>query len=187
MTLWPDAARAQIKVGPDREIHQVYPTAKQISRDLWYSLVSQATRELTICHYSPYWLKREVRDFEGTLRRVATSGTRIRFVTGDPDNPIVAASEAATGNPLPLSMRIRAVHHMLHPLKDVVEVRQNALGYGRSVLRSDDQALMNWWLYAGENGDYPSFHVRRHQDGGMFDQLLIHLERLWDDATPVWE
>jgi hypothetical protein len=71
----------------------------------------------------------------------------------------------------------------LEPLRDVVEVRRSA--YGRSVLRSDDDALVNWWVHRKSAND-PYLHLRRQRDNGMFDQVLLHIEELWDDATPAW-
>jgi len=184
--IWPLAVRAAVKTGPDREIHRVYPTHGLVPKEVWQHVISGATRELTLFGYAPYWLAREVRDLEGILRRSAAAGVRIRVITGDPDNPIVAADEASTGLPLTLTSRIQQTRRMLEPLRDLIEVRQSVFGYGRSVYRGDDEALVDWWVHGTTGDDFPVLHLRRQQDGGMFDQVLLHAEKLWQDATPVW-
>ena len=183
MTLWPEVARSRMKIGADRELHQLFPTTAEVPLAHWHRLMRSPKSELTICHYSPYNFKHMVPDFERMIRRTAEAGARIRVITGDPDHPIVPSNEETSGAPIPLNLRIRAAHHLFEPLQDVVEVRQTALSYGRSVLRSDDEAQISWWIHGYEWQDYPSLHLRRQQNGGMFDQVVKSIEQLWEGGT----
>ena len=52
MALWPNAARALLKTGPDREIQAVYPTRMAIPTELYRRMVDAAHREIALCAYS---------------------------------------------------------------------------------------------------------------------------------------
>src|SRR5262249_4052448 len=185
MSLWPSAARAMIKTGPDREIHHVYPTRSGMPTSVWEDIISNAARELTYCAYSTTILWTLMPDVSDRLRARAKIGCRVRFIIGDPSNALVAADEASTGVPVKLSTRSEQTRFVLEPLRDAVEVRESALGYGRSVLRGDDEALLGIWPHGIWGGDYPVLQLRRRQDDGIFDQMAVrHVERLWEGATP---
>jgi transcriptional regulator with XRE-family HTH domain len=187
MELWPQAVRAAIKTGPDREIAAVYPAHAAVPDSVWRRLISDATREIMLCGYAPYWLWWQIPDLSATLRTKVEAGCRVRVIIGEPTMSLVASDEAATGAPLTLTARIEQTQHLVEPLRDVIEVRRTGMGFGRSVYRGDDQAAADWWLH-GQNGtDFPVIHLRRRQSGGLFDQMAVrHAEALWEDAHPVW-
>lgn len=188
MTLWPQAARAALKVGPDREIVSVYPSHSAVPSTVWQRLFAEAQQEIALCGTSPHWLWWYVPDLSRLLRDRAEAGCRVRVVIGQPGDPLVAADELATGAPLTLSARIEQTQHLLEPLRNVVEVRRTPLGFGRSVYRGDDQAAADWWLHGQPGTDFPVIHLRRRQAGGLFDQIAVrHVEALWEFARPVWE
>jgi hypothetical protein len=188
MSLWPNAARAALKVGPDREIQAVYPSHSAMPPAVWQRLVGDATREIMLCGTSPHWLWYYVPDLTSVLRGKAGSGVRVRVVIGDPDSPLVVADEEATGAALQLSTRIRETEHRLEPLRGAVEVRRTAMGFGRSVYRGDAAAVADWWLHGQPGTDFPVLHLVRRQSGGIFDQVAVrHAEALWEAARPVWE
>src|SRR5262249_4820399 len=187
MSLWPNATRAMIKTGPDREIHHVYLSSPAVPGERWVDLISNATRDIAVSAFSCYFLWNLIPDLSTKLRAKVADGCRVRFIIGDPGNPLVEADEAATGVPLKLTTRIAQTRHMLEPLRDIVEGRESTLGYGRSVFRGDNDALLSIWPHGIWGGDYPVLHLRRRQDDGIFDQMAVrHVDRLWEDATPVW-
>jgi hypothetical protein len=186
MSLWPQI-RTALKTGPDREIVTVYPTRSAMPTAVWERMIDDARTEIALCQYSSTILWTLIPDLSGTLRAKAESGCRVRVITGDPTSPFVTADEAATDVPLTLTSRIEQTRYLLEPLRDVVEVRASGLGFGRSLFRGDNEALLSIWPHGIWGGDYPVFHLRRRQDGGVFDQMAVkHVEALWEDATPVW-
>lgn len=185
VVLWPDAVRGSVKVGPDREIVRVYPTHSSVPDGLWRRLIGSASDRIDLVGYAPYWLTWQVPGFVDVLRERATAGAQIRAVIGDPDSPLVAADERATGAPLTLTTRIQQTVHLLAPLAEVVQVRQSSMGFGRSVYRFDDELIADLWIHGAPGSDFPALHVRRQQDGGMFDQLVRHVDALWDSADPI--
>jgi hypothetical protein len=185
MTLFPEATRHLLKTGPDREIQHVYPTRSDMPASVWEKILDDAQHEFVYAAYSfIHWFTPNI---AGKLRARAAAGCRLRLILGVPTDPLVEADEATTGVPLKLSTRIEQSHFLLEPLRDVVEVRHSPLGYGRSVYRGDNDALLAVWPHGIWGGDYPVFHLKRRQDGGVFDQMAVkHVEALWRDATPVW-
>ena len=184
--LWPRAARAALKTGPDKEIIAVYPTHSAVPHSVWQRLIGDASREIMLCGYAPYWLTWQVPDLARVLRGKAEAGAKVRVVIGEADSPLVAEDEQATGAPLTLTARIEQARHLLEPLRDVVEVRQSAAGFGRSVYRGDDVACVDWWLHGQPGTDFPVLHIHKRQSGGIFDQTVRHTESLWQAAAPVW-
>jgi len=184
--LWPRAARAALKTGPDREIISVYPSHSATPAAVWQRLITDAVREIMLCGTSPYWLWYEVPNLTQTLRGRVEAGARVRVVIGIADDPMITADEVATGSPMTLSARIAQTRHVLEPLRDMVQVRQSGMGYGRSVYRGDDQAVVHLWLHGQRGEDFPTMHLHKRQAGGIFDQMVRHTEALWADAAPVW-
>ena len=82
-------------------------------------------------------------DLSDVLREKAATGCRIRFILGIPADRLVEADEATTAAPLKLSTWIEQTRFVLEPLRDAIGVRESALGYGRSVFRGDNKALLN--------------------------------------------
>lgn len=191
MALWPAAARAALKVGPDREVHAVHPSRAGMPTSVWQRLIGDAGRELALCGYTSYFLWQAVPNLSALLRVKAESGTRVRVVLGDPEaeitnRPIGETTGGADG-PLSLAARIGHTRHELSPLRDVVEVRQSDLGWGREVWRSDNEAVVSWNVLGRMGSESPLFHIRRHMDGGLFDQVAVrHVDALWSAAVPVW-
>jgi hypothetical protein len=187
MTLFPEAARRLLKTGPDREIRHTYPNRSGMPVSVWQRILDEARHEFVYSAYSITILWTLIPDATERLRARAEEGCRVRLIIGDPTDPLTTADEATTGVPLKLSTRIEQSQFLLEPLRDVVQVRQSPLGYGRSVFRGDDEALLAIWPHGIWGGDYPVLHLRRMQDGGVFDQMAVrHIEALWRDSTPVW-
>ena len=185
--LWPDAVKATLKTGWDREVQAVYPSHSAVPASVWQRLVADATREIVFCDIVSYWYWFVVPDLSRVLREKAEAGCRVRVVVGDPADPVIRADQESTGVPLTLTSRIGQTRHLLEPLADVVEVRQTTSeGFGRSVYRGDGAAVAHWWLYGQMGTDFPALHLRRRQDGGIFDQVAVrHVEALWEAARPV--
>ena len=187
VTIWPQAVRAAVKVGPDREIVSVYPTRSAMPAAVWQRLVGDATREIALCGYTNYFLWLLVPDLSAVLRAKVAAGCRVRVVIGDPGSAVTARSEEIESTPLSTSQRIAHARHELQSLADVIEVRQSDLGLGRSVWRGDGYAVASWNVLGTLGHDSPVIHLHRRQDGGMFDQVAVrHVDALWEVATPVW-
>jgi hypothetical protein len=135
-----------------------------------------------------YSLWADIPGFSEILRAKAEAGARVRFVLGDPDSELTRLTEQAERTPLTVSARIGHTLHELEPLRDVVEVRKTFLCWGKGVTRCDDEAILTTTVLGRTGTDAPRLHLRRRQDGGIFDQMAVrHVEGVWEAATPVWE
>jgi hypothetical protein len=51
----------------------------------------------------------------------------------------------------------------------------------------DGYAVASWNVLGTLGHDSPVFHLRRRQDGGLFDRMAVqHVDALWQAAAPVW-
>lgn len=186
LALWPAAARAALKVGPDREVAAVYPSHSAVPAQVWSHLVTGAKRDIVFADTVSYWYWYVVPDLNRILREKAEAGVRIRVLVGIPDDPVIRADEEATDVPMTLSSRIEQTLRLLAPLRDVIELRRTNDGFGRSVYRGDDDAVAHWWLHGQLGINFPAMHLRRRMDNGLFDQIAVrHVEALWESALPA--
>jgi len=185
--LWPRAARAAVKMGWDREVQAVYPTRAAMPRDVRQRMVAGAGREVMAALYTAYSLWSDIPGLSDLLRAKAGAGCRVRFVLGDPDAELTHLTEQAESTPLTVGARIGHALHELEPLRDVVEVRQSVLGWGKSVLRCDGEAVLAFAVLGQMGAQSPHLHLVRRLSGGLFDQMAVaHTEALWEAARPVW-
>jgi hypothetical protein len=192
MTLWPNAARAALKTGPDREVQAVYPTRAAIPTELYHRMVAGARREIALCAYSYYGLWMRIPDLSELLRAKSEAGCRVRVTIGDPDSPVTRRIEEVDPEPLSWTRAIEFSRQKLEALRDTaIEVRQTDLAWGRSVYRFDDEAMVCLYVVVTEppvEASYPYLHLRRRQSAGIFDALAVrHVEGVWEAARPVWE
>jgi len=188
--LWPRAARAAIKTGPDREIMAVYPSRFTIPTALYRRLLDHAGREITLCAYSYYGLWNRLPDLSAILRSKAESGVKVRIILGEVDSPITRRLEEFDPEPLTWTAAIESSRRTLEPLHDVIEIRQTDLAWGKSVYRFDNEAMVCLYVITSQvpvEASYPYLHLVRRQDGGIFDALAHrHTEGVWEAAVPVW-
>ena len=116
-----------------------------------------------------------------------------QVLLGDPDGETTRQREALEETALSVSTRIRITLENLAKLRDTegVEARYSAPEDGPnhvslSVFRFDKQELATPHLARLVGHDSPLMHLRRRDDGGMFDRFSDHADELWTRARPVW-
>ncbi|MEU6238091.1 DUF5919 domain-containing protein [Kitasatospora sp. NPDC047058] len=189
--IWPKAVRTAIKTGHDREVTTVYPYRSACPHEVWSQLIESAETDVFLAGYTNYFLWLEQPALVRTLRRKAEAGCRIRFLLGNPTSDTTVQRERIEGVTLTVSTRIRITLEHLAKLADTgVEARFSAADDGAnhvslSVFRFDTDALVTPHLARLVGHDSPMMHLRRHEDGGMFDRFAEHTEELWERGTPV--
>ncbi|MFJ8437282.1 DUF5919 domain-containing protein [Kitasatospora sp. NPDC094019] len=184
--IWPNAVRAAIKTGPDREVLATYPYRSACPRSVWGQLIEGAEKEIFLAGYTNYFVWLEQQELHRTLRRKAENGCRVRFLLGDPESEITRQRERVENVALTVSTRIRITLENLAKLSGVegVEVRFSSADDGAnhvslSVFRFDDNALVTPHLARVVGHDSPMLHLRKCQDRGIFDRFADHAEELW--------
>ncbi|HEV2372368.1 MAG TPA: DUF5919 domain-containing protein [Streptosporangiaceae bacterium] len=187
--LWPEAVRAAVKTGPDREIAAVYPHRSACPASLWRKLITTATREVTLAGYTNYFLWIEQPNLAAALRRKAGQGCRVRFLVGDPDSEVTRRREEIEATSLTVSTRIAVTMEQLERLRGTegIEARFSDRHIALSVFTFDHDMIVTPHLSSLLGHDSPAFHLRRHQDDGVFDRFAGHVQALWDGGRDVWE
>jgi len=187
--LWPEAIRAAVKTGPDREIAAVYPYRSACPASLWRRLITSAATEIMFAGYTNYFLWIEQPNLGAALRRKAGMGCRVRFLIGDPHSEVTRRREEAEATSLTVSTRIAVTLEQLERLRDVegIEARFSDRHIALSVFAFDDDMIVTPHLANLVGHDSPAFHLRRHQDEGVFDRFAMHVSALWAEGRDVWE
>jgi transcriptional regulator with XRE-family HTH domain len=187
--LWPDAIRAAVKTGPDREIAAVYPYRSACPASLWRKLITSATREITFAGYTNYFLWIEQSNLGVALRRKAGQGCRIRFLVGDPGSDVTRQREEVEATSLTVSTRIAVTLEQLERLRGTegIKARFSDRHIALSVFSFDDDMIVTPHLANLVGHNSPTFHFHRHQDDGVFDRFTMHVNALWDEGRDVWE
>jgi transcriptional regulator with XRE-family HTH domain len=170
----------------DKEILDVYPRRSEVPRELWDRLITGARNEIMLAGYTNYFFWTERPEFSEVLSRKASEGVRIRILVGDPNGEVTRRREQVEKAPLTLSTRIGVTLDELTKLGPVpgIEVRFSEVNaeahVSRSIFRFDREALVCEHIAERLGHGSLTFHLRRLQDGGPFDQYVTHAEHLWD-------
>jgi hypothetical protein len=185
--LWPDGIRRNIKTGPDREIVAVYPRRSDCPKSVWRSLITNATRDITLAGYTNYFLWLELPNLRAVLRRKAESGCSVKFLIGDPGSAITRRREVIENVPLTVSTRIRITLDELAKIGQVpgIEARFSDEHIAMSVFTFDDEMLVCTHVAGLVGHDSPMIHLQRCQDGGLFDRYAYHVSELWKAGRPA--
>lgn len=176
----------------DREILEVFPHRSHVPKELWDRLISEARSEITLGGYTNYFFWTEIPNFSKTLRSKADAGVRIRILAGDPEHEVTHRREQIEDAPLSVSTRIRITLDELSKLGSVpgLETRLSALNaeahVSRSVFLFDNEALVCEHIAERLGHGSLTFHLRKTQDNGPYDQYRAHFEHLWEGGQP-WQ
>jgi hypothetical protein len=185
--LWPRAIRSVVKTGPDREIVTAYPYRNACPTSVWGGLIDASSENITFAGYTSYWLWQEHPRIAERLRAKAESGCAVRFLLGDPDSDVTRKREAVEGVPLTVSTRIRITLDALSRMGPVsgLESRLSDAHIALSVFVFDDEMLVTPHLSSLLGHESPMLHLRRLDDGGLYDRFAGHVAALWAEARPI--
>jgi transcriptional regulator with XRE-family HTH domain len=169
----------------DREVVDTYPTRSRVPGDLWDQLIQDARGEILLGGYTNYFFWTERPNFAATLREKAAAGVRVRVLLGDPAGEVTRRREGIEQAQLSLTTRINITLDELAKLGEVpgLEVRfsdRNADAHvSRSIFVFGGEALVCEHIAERLGHGSLTFHLRRKQDGGAFDQYKAHFDHLW--------
>jgi len=154
--------------------------------ELWERLISEASSEIFLGDYTNYFFWTERPRFSETLKNKAESGVRVRILVGDPEHEVTRRREQVENAPLTVSTRIRITLDELDKLGPVpgIEVKfsnVNAEAHvSRSIFGFDQEAPVCEHIAERLGHGSLTFHLRRMQKDGPFDQYMAHAEHLWE-------
>ncbi|PMR59685.1 transcriptional regulator [Verrucosispora sp. ts21] len=183
--LWPEIIRRAAKIGTDRELVGMYPRRADLPRAVFREAIERAQSRIWFGGYTSYFVWLEMPDAATTLAAKANAGVDLRFMLGDPDSPVTAERDRLEATPLTLATRIAMTRAEIGKVDAPLPVRLSDRHIAMSVWVFDDEAIVATHIGSGLGQDSVTLHLRRAQDGGVFDRYVEHFESLWADGRPA--
>ncbi|MDP9441785.1 MAG: XRE family transcriptional regulator [Actinomycetota bacterium] len=182
--LWPDAVGSPSGLS---ELVGIYRTRTEVSPAMVRSLVSGASQHIDVLAYAALWLWDTVPAFAETLAAKAAHGVKVRVCLGDPDSPAVRTRGEEEGIGDRMAARCRLALDYARPIAgvDPSAVRCSTSTLYVSLLRFDDDVLVNTHLWGNPAGDSPVLHFRTGDARGVAANALRSFERVWEGAQPA--
>jgi hypothetical protein len=169
------------------ELVGLYTTRAEISPATIASLLADSSAQIDVLAFSALWLWDSIRGFADALAAKALDGIEVRVCLGDPSSEAVRLRGHEEGIDEGLAGRCRLAASYAAPLARINPdaVRQTGSTLYASILRFDDDLLLNTHLWGNPAVDSPVLHVRRRGDQGVFSNAVRSFERVWKYAQPV--
>jgi hypothetical protein len=182
--LWPDAPGVADGAS---ELVAIYTTRRELSPATISALLDAAHEHVDVLAYSGLWLWDSVPNFAERMAHKIADGVTVRLCLGDPDSDAVAlrGREESCGDGMANRCRIAAGYASVIQRVEPNAVRQSGATLYDSLLRFDDEVLVNTHFWGNPAADSPVFHFRRRADNGIAANALRSFERVWDAAQLV--
>lgn len=179
--LWPELTTERAPEAGRAEVVELYPHRFNAPRSLWEQVASAATGQIDILAYASLFFTEDNPEVIGTLQRKAEAGTKIRIILGDPESAEVALRGEEEGLGEAITGRIRMALAYYRPLGRIpgVSLHLHRTTLYNSILRFDDQMLVNMHVYGAYGYIAPLLHLRRVENGEMFAVYETSFERVW--------
>lgn len=185
--IWPDLAKEQPVEASRAEVVELYPHRSSAPRTIWTELASAAVKQIDIIAYASLFLAEDGPSVINLLRGKAEAGAAVRIALGDPDSDEVALRGEEEGLGEAIVGRIRMALAYYRPLTEVtgVAIHLHRTTLYNSILRFDDQMLVNTHVYGAYGYVAPLLHLRRVDGGEMFNMYAESFEKIWAKSWPV--
>src|SRR6478735_11176540 len=162
------------------ELTTLYPARALVPPALIGSLMARAHYRIDILAFSVLYLWETVDGLLPTLVERAGNGVDVRILLADPNGDAVAVRglEQGLGDLAPA--RVRIAWSLLRPLAHVqgIELGMHDSPLHATLLRADDDLLVNQHAFGLPAADSPVMHLRRQEGGRLVDAYLTSLERV---------
>jgi transcriptional regulator with XRE-family HTH domain len=182
--LWPDAPGVAYGT---TELVGVYTTRRELPPATVASLLDAAEHQIDVLAYAALWLWDAVPRFAELLELKIAREASVRICLGDPDSQAVLlrGQEEGVGDALVGRCRLAASY-----ARPILNVEPNAVRLSdatlyTSILRFDDDVLLNTHLWGNPAGDSPVLHFRRERSDGIAASAIRSFERVWAAAQPL--
>jgi hypothetical protein len=182
--LWPEAANA---AQVTNELVAVYPSRAAMPSGLVMTLLDDAAEHVDVLAFAGIWLWDTIAGFGSALAEKAKDGVSVRVCLGDPDSDAVRTrgSEEGIDDLLAARCRLAATYANLSLAETPGAIRLHGTTLYASVLRFDDDLLVNWHLYGAAAAESPVIQLRRASTHGLAASVAKSFERAWAAAQPL--
>ncbi len=182
--LWPDFGRRVVSDETHGEIITVYTERSSVPNSLWLSLLRAATDSVDILVYAGLHLPEANPAWPQEIVKKCEESVKVRIAFGDPESSQVRARGDEEGVGTGLAARINyalAWHRPIFGSPNLSVAFHSTVLYN-SILRFDDQMLVNPHIYSMPAFRAPIIHLRRIQDGPLFETYVECFERIWANS-----
>lgn len=182
--LWPGATNGSQMTD---ELAAVYPSRAAMPSGIVMSLLGAAQREVGILALAAIYLWDAVPEFAQTLAAKARAGVRVRLCLGDPAGDAIRVRGAEEGIGTSLAGRCELAAKYARPVLDAdpESLRLHDTTLYASILRFDDDLLVNWHLFGVPASAAPVLHLRHTSSHGLAETVARSFERVWEGAQPA--
>ncbi len=187
--LWPKLRQARAARAVSPELVALYDQRADLPVSTFVDLFTQARERIDVLVYAAVFLHEAYPRLNDLLRERAAEGCAVRIALGNADSENVQqrGQEEKFGHGIASRCRLALMHY--RPLLGVpgVELRTHGTTLYNSLYRADDQMLVNAHVWGVNAYGAPVWHLRRHNEGGMFDTYAESFEAAWRTGTPAQE
>lgn len=185
--LWPDLGKRVVADDTYGEVITVYPERNVVPNSLWLSLLQSTERSVDLLVYAGLHLPEANPSWTKEIEAKCGEGIKVRIAFGDPQSPEVRTRGAEEGVGDGMAARIHYALAWYRPILGApnLEVRFHSTVLYSSILRFDEQMLVNAHIYGIPAFRAPVLHLRRMTGSPLFDTYTECFEKIWADARPL--
>lgn len=186
--LWPDlSGRVGAADGKHGEVVTVYTERSAVPASLYLSLLRDATDSIDVLVYAGLHLPEANPTWAKELVRKCDESVKVRMAFGDPDSESVRARGDEEGVGAGLAARI---NYSLTWHRELLDCPEAQVGFHptvlyNSILRFDDQMLVNPHIYSMPAFRAPVLHLRKIPGCPLFETYAECFERVWSVCRSV--
>lgn len=185
--LWPKFGTRVVSDETHGEVITVYTERSSVPNSLWLSLLGAATYSVDILVYAGLHLPEANPGWPQEIKKKCEESVRVRIAFGDPESANVRSRGDEEGVGEGLAARINyalAWHRPIFGTPNLSIGFHSTVLYN-SILRFDDQMLVNPHIYSMPAFRAPIIHLRRIEDGPLFETYAECFERIWASSRPL--
>ena len=152
--------------------------------DLWRRLINGATEQVDILVYAGLYLAEEY-GLAKKLKKGAKNRLQARLLFGDPDcDPVTERAEEEGLGSTFMGTRIRNTLTFFTDCAEVegIDIRVHTTTLYNSILRFDDEMLVNMHVFGLVGSQAPVMHLRQLSSGDLFETYMESFDEVWARA-----
>lgn len=185
--LWPDFGNRVVTDETHGEVVTVYTERSAAPNSLWISLLQSARVSVDILVYAGLHLPEANPTWVKEIQRKCDESVSVRIAFGDPESAEVRARGEEEGVGAGLAGRINYAIAWYRPIlssPNLSAAFHSTVLYN-SILRFDDQMLVNPHIHSMPAFRAPVIHLRRIPAAPLFDTYVECFERIWANSRPL--